>query len=164
MIVRAQPQEQSTEADGAELTQEVLSRIGLSGKSRNADSQINPYPSPDKLRVAICLVGAARDFELTGPSIMYRVLTAYPGSHLFVNSPLDEASFKLHALAWASANVTVAGMRVFPNSWVDETQYPEGVIMDPTSPQGTQVWRRKEVSTFRFIQTETGVQQGQRVY
>lgn len=146
-----QPQEQITEAESTQLSEDLLSKIGLSEKARKLDLEINPYPSPRETRVAICLVGAARDFEISGPSIMTRLLTAYPGTHLFVHSPLDEASFKLHALAWAPANVTIAGVRVFPNWWVDEAQFPDGVIVDPTSPQGTQVRASLAHSSSRLV-------------
>ncbi|CAI5459537.1 unnamed protein product [Closterium sp. Yama58-4] len=59
-------------------------------------------PNPTTGRTAVCLTGSARDFELTGPSIVARLL---PGLRpyrpvLFLVAPLDEHSHKLWALQW----------------------------------------------------------------
>ncbi|CAI5520284.1 unnamed protein product [Closterium sp. Naga37s-1] len=53
-------------------------------------------------RTAVCLTGSARDFELTGPSIVARLLPSLHPYHpvLFLVAPLDEHSHKLWALQW----------------------------------------------------------------
>ncbi|GJP44034.1 hypothetical protein CLOM_g3426 [Closterium sp. NIES-68] len=95
----------------------------------------------DLRRVAVCLVGGARDFEMTGPSIVQRLLLPLLPHRpvLFLHAPLDEASFKLWALLWAAQRgVAVGGVRVFPSTWVNESALPMGVVEDPSSPHGTQ--------------------------
>ncbi|CAI7860247.1 unnamed protein product [Closterium sp. NIES-53] len=107
-----------------------------------------PFPSlqlaskPAHLwRVAVCLVGGARDFELTGPSIVQRLLLPLLPHRpvLFLHAPLDHASFKLWPLLWAARRgVAVGAVRVFPSTWVNESALPERVVEDPSSPHGTQ--------------------------
>uniref|UniRef100_A0A0E0EKT1 DUF7796 domain-containing protein n=1 Tax=Oryza meridionalis TaxID=40149 RepID=A0A0E0EKT1_9ORYZ len=54
-------------------------------------------------RIAVCLVGAARRFELTGPSIARNVLAPqYPHADLFLHNPLDRDSYKFGLLKDAS--------------------------------------------------------------
>ncbi|CAI5505886.1 unnamed protein product [Closterium sp. Naga37s-1] len=91
--------------------------------SSSSSSSTSPVPP----RIAVCLVGGARDFELTGPSIVTRLLAGLASSSpspshasspsslsssyaptrpsplpvLFLNSPLDENAHKLWALKWA---------------------------------------------------------------
>ncbi|CAI5505730.1 unnamed protein product [Closterium sp. Naga37s-1] len=59
-------------------------------------------PTPYTGRTAVCLTGSARDFELTGPSIVARLLPSLRPYRpvLFVVAPLDELSHKLWALQW----------------------------------------------------------------
>ncbi|KAF2324765.1 hypothetical protein GH714_016699 [Hevea brasiliensis] len=52
-------------------------------------------------RMAVCLVGGARRFELTGPSIVENILNVYPNSDLFLHCPLDENAFKFSLLKLA---------------------------------------------------------------
>ncbi|EEC83461.1 hypothetical protein OsI_28960 [Oryza sativa Indica Group] len=50
-------------------------------------------------RIAVCLVGAAQRFELTGPSIAWNVLAPqYPHADLFLHNPLDRDSYKFGLL------------------------------------------------------------------
>ena len=102
-------------------------------------------------------MGGARDFELSGPSIVHRLLPSFPPRvTLFLHSPLDEASRKLWALAWAPGLVTAAAaggavegggavrvdigaVRIFASTWVNESAYPEKVLEDAYSPQREQV-------------------------
>ncbi|CAI7890708.1 unnamed protein product [Closterium sp. NIES-53] len=59
-------------------------------------------PTPYTGRTAVCLTGSARDFELTGPSIVARLLPSLRPYRpvLFLVAPLDEHSHKLWALQW----------------------------------------------------------------
>ncbi|CAI5486057.1 unnamed protein product [Closterium sp. Naga37s-1] len=102
--------------------------------------QVNSKPA-HLWRVAVCLVGGARDFELTGPSIVQRLLLPLLPHRpvLFLHAPLDHASFKLWPLLWAARRgVAVGAVRVFPSTWVNESALPERVVEDPSSPHGTQ--------------------------
>ena len=66
-------------------------------------SQVSSAP-PSSWRTAVCLVGGARDFELSSPSIMRRLIPSLsPRVTVFLHSPLDENSRKLWALKWAAA-------------------------------------------------------------
>ncbi|CAI5941573.1 unnamed protein product [Closterium sp. NIES-64] len=59
-------------------------------------------PTPYTGCTAVCLTGSARDFELTGPSIVARLLPSLRPHRpvLFLVAPLDEHSHKLWALQW----------------------------------------------------------------
>ena len=83
---------------------------------------------------------------------MHRLLPSFPPRvTLFLHSPLDEASRKLWALAWAPGLVTSGGegtgkvrvdigaVRIFPSTWVNESAYPKKVLEDVYSPQREQV-------------------------
>ncbi|CAI5536074.1 unnamed protein product [Closterium sp. Naga37s-1] len=54
-------------------------------------------PTP---RVAICLVGGAREFHLTAPTLQRHLLPAYPSAHVFLLAPLDHSAHRLSLLAW----------------------------------------------------------------
>jgi len=130
-----------TEAETAQLSLDRLSQIGLSQKTRDFDSQIDPYPKAENTRVAICLVGAAKGFGVTGPSIMARLLTAslahtFSFTHLSTKLPL---SFML--CAWAPGECDDCGGAGVSELVGGRDAVPDGVILDPTSPQGTQVKR-----------------------
>lgn len=86
-------------------------------------------------RIAVCLVGGARRFELTGPSILDRILDEYPNADLFLNSPLDPNSFKLYLLKFASR---VASFRVFKPTPIPETESQVRVLTAANSPNGIQ--------------------------
>ncbi|KAI3762162.1 hypothetical protein L1987_52586 [Smallanthus sonchifolius] len=85
--------------------------------------------------IAVCLVGGARRFELTGPSIVENVLKAYPNSDLFLNSPLDANSYKFSLLKSAPK---IAGVRISTASHVPETDAAVRVLTPKNSPNGIQ--------------------------
>ncbi|KAJ3693946.1 hypothetical protein LUZ60_009426 [Juncus effusus] len=86
-------------------------------------------------RIAICLVGGARRFELTGPSILKHVLNVFPEADLFVHSNLDENSFKLGLLKWAPR---VTEVRIRRSTWLEETEGQKRVLTKNNSPNGIQ--------------------------
>lgn len=86
-------------------------------------------------KIAVCLVGGARRFELTGPSIVDRVLNEFPNSDLFLNSPLDSNSFKLSLLKLAPR---VNSVRIFKASTIPETESQVRVLTAANSPNGIQ--------------------------
>ncbi|CAI5522773.1 unnamed protein product [Closterium sp. Naga37s-1] len=127
--------------------------------------------------IAVCLVGSARAFEATGPSLLRHLLlpSAHPSPslshrplHLFLHAPLDETAAKLSFLrsfasssSSTSGNVgqnriagsddvvgqdwvrlaresAIAAVQIFPNTDVDETKYPTGVMFTGDSPSGLQ--------------------------
>lgn len=88
-------------------------------------------------RVAVCLVGGARRFELTGPSIMEKVLEEYPNSDLFLHSPLDRNAFKFSLLKSAPR---LASVRIFEPKPMPETESQARVLTAQNSPNGIQVW------------------------
>lgn len=55
----------------------------------------------DTRRIAVCLVGGARMFELTGGTIRKHLLEPYPNTDVFLHSPLDQDSHKFSLLAGA---------------------------------------------------------------
>ncbi|CAN6682941.1 unnamed protein product [Malus baccata var. baccata] len=52
-------------------------------------------------RIVVCLVGGARKFELTGPSILDKILNKYLNSDIFLHSPVDPNAFKFLLLKLA---------------------------------------------------------------
>lgn len=88
-------------------------------------------------RIAVCLVGGARRFELTGPSIVENILNVYPNSDLFLHSPLDENSFKFSLLKLAPRIATV---RIFQPTPIPETEAEVRVLTAANSPNGIQVF------------------------
>lgn len=113
----------------------------------------NPAPSPipgpdpetvrlrerkaelDRSRIAICLVGGARRFELTGPSILQNILKVYRHSDLFLHSPLDGNSYKFSILKSAPR---VAAVRIFVPQPLPETDEQALVLTAHGSPNGIQ--------------------------
>ncbi|XP_074282486.1 uncharacterized protein LOC141607008 [Silene latifolia] len=86
-------------------------------------------------RIAVCLVGGARRFELTGPSIINRILNEFPNSDLFLNSPLDANSFKLSLL---NSVGRVGSVRVFKPEVIPEVESQQRVLTAANSPNGIQ--------------------------
>jgi hypothetical protein len=98
-----------------------------------------PFPSTkssNTSRMAICLVGGARRFELTGPSILEHVLNVFPEADLFVHSNLDENSFKLGLLRLAPR---IAEVRIRRPVTLPETEEQRKVLTNSNSPNGIQV-------------------------
>lgn len=89
----------------------------------------------DRSRIAVCLVGGARRFELTGPSIVENILKEYPSSDLFLHSPLDGNSFKYSLLKNAPR---IASVRIFQPKPLPETESEVRVLTSRNSPNGIQ--------------------------
>ncbi|XP_073526475.1 uncharacterized protein [Phyllobates terribilis] len=89
----------------------------------------------DRSRIAVCLVGGARRFELTGPSIIERVVKEFPSSDVFVNTPLDTNSYKMALLKSAPR---IAAVRIFKQEPVPETEVQSRVLTAANSPNGIQ--------------------------
>ncbi|GJS79806.1 hypothetical protein Tco_0729687 [Tanacetum coccineum] len=79
--------------------------------------------------------GGARRFELTGGSIIENVLKEYPNADLFLNSPLDENSFKFSTLKLVSR---IGGIRIFKPEVIPETDEALRVLTASNSPNGIQ--------------------------
>lgn len=89
----------------------------------------------DRSRIAVCLVGGARRFELTGESIIEKILKAYPSSDLFLHSPVDHNSYKLSILKDAPR---IAAVKIFKQDKVPETESQVRVLTAANSPNGIQ--------------------------
>ncbi|KAI3949199.1 hypothetical protein MKW92_016031 [Papaver armeniacum] len=87
-------------------------------------------------RIAVCLVGGARKFELTGPSIAENVLNVYPNADLFLNSPLDKDSFKFSIFKDIAPRI--ASIRIFKPTKLNETEFQRRVLTPSGSPKGMQ--------------------------
>ncbi|XP_042486877.1 uncharacterized protein LOC122067096, partial [Macadamia integrifolia] len=101
-----------------------------------------PHRSPpmkaadlNRSRIAICLVGGARRFELTGPSIVEKVLKVCKNSDLFLHSPLDRDAFKFSLLKVAPS---LASVRIFKPTPLPETLEQIRVLTARNSPNGIQ--------------------------
>ncbi|CAA6656087.1 unnamed protein product [Spirodela intermedia] len=86
-------------------------------------------------RIAVCLVGGARRFELTGPSIVKNILEEYPNADLFLHSPLDKNAFKFSIL---KGSPRVAAVRIFVPEHINETEQQARVLTSHGSPNGIQ--------------------------
>lgn len=87
-------------------------------------------------RIAVCLVGGARRFEVTGASIVERVLRVYENSDLFLHSPLDSNAYKLLLLNDAPR---IASVKIFKPQPIPETESQLRVLTASNSPNGIQV-------------------------
>lgn len=87
-------------------------------------------------RIAVCLVGGARRFELTGPSMVRNILKEYPNSDLFLHSPVDGDSYKFSLL---KKSPRIASVRLFKPKPLPETQAQVRVLTARNSPNGIQV-------------------------
>ncbi|KAL2633933.1 hypothetical protein R1flu_005412 [Riccia fluitans] len=86
-------------------------------------------------RVAICLVGGARAFELTGLSIKKYILDVYEHTDVFLHVPVDENTHKLTLLRDASK---FAAARLFVPKHIPETRIQQEVLTGANSPNGIQ--------------------------
>ncbi|CAI7770881.1 unnamed protein product [Closterium sp. NIES-53] len=80
-------------------------------------------------RVAICLIGGARHFELTASSLKRHVLSAYLASHAFIIASLDGDAKKLALLAAHPAVVSVSVRR---QVLINESRFPTHVLAVPS--------------------------------
>ncbi|KAF3656799.1 putative Werner Syndrome-like exonuclease-like [Capsicum annuum] len=101
----------------------------------NQTERIRHIEELNRSRIAVCLVGGARRFELTGPSIIQKVLNVYANSDLFVHSPLDDKAYKLLLLKSARS---IAGVRIFRPQPMPETESQLRVLTAQNSPKGIQ--------------------------
>ncbi|XP_051124681.1 uncharacterized protein LOC127247026 [Andrographis paniculata] len=101
-------------------------------RARPIQPKLHPL---NRSRIAVCLVGGARRFELTGPSILERILRVYEKSDLFLHSPLDSNSYKLMLL---SDSPRIASVKIFKPKRIPETPQELRVLTAHTSPNGIQ--------------------------
>lgn len=99
-------------------------------------------------RIAVCLVGGARRFELTGPSIVDNILNQYPNSDLFLHSPMDPNAFKFSLL---KAAPRIASVRIFHPKPMLETEFQLRVLTAHNSPNGIQVFFLNSCPLFSFL-------------
>jgi hypothetical protein len=108
-------------------------------------SSIGLEPKPEG-RVAICLVGGARAFELTGETIKKYLLSTYNNTDVFLHAPLDEDAYKFWRLkkeeefgiAGGSNNYRFATARIFTQSKLLESHLENEVLSPKSSPSGIQ--------------------------
>jgi len=88
---------------------------------------------PSRPRVAVCLVGAARAFELTGKTLKKYVLSK--DTDVFLHSPLDKDSHKFTILSGASG---LARARIFHPKPLPESWLQREILTGANSPNGIQ--------------------------
>lgn len=86
-------------------------------------------------RIAVCLVGGARKFELTGPSLLTYVLNIYNNTDVFLYAPFDKDSYKFNFLKNANS---LAAVRIFSPQKIDETTVHAEALDPRGSPNGLQ--------------------------
>eukprot|EP00897_Mesotaenium_endlicherianum_P007881 jgi/Mesen1/7120/ME000369S06439 len=99
--------------------------------------------------VAICLVGGARAFDLTGLSIKEHLLAAYPNSDVFLHVPADENTHKLTALLGTRR---IARLEVVAQRPMKEDATTAQVLKAKGSPNGVQVRARLAARTPGLLQ------------
>ncbi|XP_073035931.1 uncharacterized protein [Primulina eburnea] len=105
-------------------------------QNRNPPARGAPVQDPQGgSRIAVCLVGGARRFELTGPSIVERILRVYGNSDLFLHSPLDSNAYKLSLLKDAPR---IAAVKIFVPRTIPVTEAQSRVLTAQNSPNGVQ--------------------------
>ncbi|KAL3693113.1 hypothetical protein R1sor_006764 [Riccia sorocarpa] len=116
----------------SELRQTQWTIRGFPYEFRKPCDLIRP---PDSERVAICLVGGARAFELTGPSIKHHLLGPYEGADVFVHAPIDGDAHKLSLLDGAPR---LAAIRLFEPTRINQTRMATELLTARGSPHGIQ--------------------------
>ncbi|KDP36827.1 hypothetical protein JCGZ_08118 [Jatropha curcas] len=110
--------------------------LTLLPENRNEPVKVRSWKDEVELsRMAVCLVGGARRFELTGPSIVENILKVYPNSDLFLHSPLDQNAYKFSLLKVAPR---IAAVRIFKPKPIPETESEVRVLTAANSPNGIQ--------------------------
>ncbi|KAD7477561.1 hypothetical protein E3N88_00697 [Mikania micrantha] len=104
-------------------------------KSLFIDQNQFPVTELKRSRMAVCLVGEARRFEATGPSIVEKILEEYPNADLFLNSPFDSKSYKFSLLKNAPR---IAAVRIFQPVEIPESESAARVLTSSNSPNGIQ--------------------------
>lgn len=90
-------------------------------------------------RVALCLVGGARAFELTAEGILRHLIEGWEDTtpDVFLHAPLDADAHKLTLLGGNSA-VHLASARIFRQETIPESALHRAVLYGGTSPNGVQ--------------------------
>uniref|UniRef100_A0A0E0LU71 DUF7796 domain-containing protein n=1 Tax=Oryza punctata TaxID=4537 RepID=A0A0E0LU71_ORYPU len=117
------------------LSSSLITINGRSSKVPRGDHRKLAGGSDVKGRIAVCLVGAARRFELTGPSIARNVVAQFPHADLFLHSPLDRDSYKFGLLKDAPR---VAAVRIFRPQHIPQTRAHARLLTSKNSPMGVQ--------------------------
>eukprot|EP00249_Psilotum_nudum_P019739 c27396_g1_i2 orf=520-1962(+) len=102
---------------------------------RNASFIEGQTEAASNLRVAVCLVGGARSFELTGPSINKYLLQANNNTDVFLHAPLDNDAYKFSLLKDIPNLVHV---RIFTPSRIAKTWMHAELLSANGSPNGIQ--------------------------
>jgi hypothetical protein len=108
----------------------------------------------NRSRMAVCLVGGARRFELSGPSIVEKILKEYPNSDLFLHSPLDKNAFKFSLLKSAPR---LASVQIFEPKPLPVTDSQLRVLTAANSPNGIQVFHLPLLHFFFFFFLGLGI-------
>ncbi|KAF5455675.1 hypothetical protein F2P56_025225 [Juglans regia] len=113
----------------------LTTRVVLNGTESEEARWRRRKDELDRSRMAVCLVGGARRFELTGPSIVEKILEEYPNSDLFLHSPLDQNSYKFSLLKTVPR---LASVRIFEPKPLPQTDSQLRVLTAANSPSGIQ--------------------------
>ncbi|KAB5568053.1 hypothetical protein DKX38_001846 [Salix brachista] len=127
-----------TRPSAAATTTSTSSNSSIAPPSLAPVNRSGSNPLNDELRrsrMAVCLVGGARRFELTGPSIVKNILEVYPNSDLFLHSNFDDKAFKFSLLKSVSR---LASVRIIHPKLLPETLPQLRVLTAANSPNGIQ--------------------------